>query len=492
MKPVILLAFANDFERGRILSNLTEEQDQLRQTLRDHFHAESLAAATLDRIEGECIRYGKAIGIFHFGGHADGDKLDIHAAGPGAAEGAFPKGLAGYLGRQGGIKLAFLNGCHTAKQAKYYLDAGIPAVIGATRALPDRIALDFARYFYNSFTHHASGRSIREAYEEAKDLLVASFPELGEGEVERGGLKIPERVGAKPKGFPYQLLTKNGAASSIRYQHLNLLENKPNIQDEPTHLKCDRYDEKEDFALALKDELQGSGRRPFACIVQGDKEEMPLSLCERFNRFSVEEVFRSQDRVLDKSGHAFYEITFPRASDFSKKRGPNIKFRESFKEHLNLRHIAPSQVESLDAQDIIDGLASHQKVVVLQHTLYARDWESEAAQRFLAQYLNSFWNVDIPVGKPEILLLFSMQYDVAGGLGKLFGQKGGKKVEQSLNNLSCTLLGRLPMVKREDVERWFDENRLEGANFINDLFGRKKALHMERILPKLENFSADD
>ena len=489
MKPVILLAFANDFERGRILSNLTEEQDQLRQTLRDHFHAESLAAATLDRIEGEFIRYGKAIGIFHFGGHADGQKLDIHSAGHGAPDGAFAKGLARYLGRQGGVKLVFLNGCHTAAQAKLYIDEGIPAVIGSTRALPDRIALDFARYFYNSFTHHSNAKSIAEAFGDAKSLIISAFPELDEGETR--GLKLPDRLRKEGNIFPYQLLLKDSSAGNMRYADLPRREE--SAQSLPkSYLKCDRYDENEDFGYALKGRLQSTERRPFACFVQGDKEEMPLSLCERFNQFSVEEIFRSQNKVLDKSAHAFYDITMPRASDFSKKRRPQVKFRESFQEKLNLRHIAPEDIEILDSQEIIDNLPSHLKVVVFQHTLYARDWESEAAQAFLTQYLNEFWHCTIPVGKPEIILLFSMQYDPAAGLGKVFGQKSGKKVEHSLSSLEGTLLGRLPMVERVDVDRWFDENRLESGSFVDDLFGKKKALNMARILPNLENFSGGD
>ena len=97
------------------------------------------------------------IAIFHFGGHADGDRLLLQSAFE--PRPAYAEGLATLLGQQRGLKLVFLNGCSTRPQVKRLLDAGVPAVIATARPIDDRVATEFAVAFYQALTTGYSGEN---------------------------------------------------------------------------------------------------------------------------------------------------------------------------------------------------------------------------------------------------------------------------------------------------------------------------------------------
>ena len=115
--------------------------------------------ASIERIYNVFQKHRDRIAIFHFGGHADGDRLLLQSAFEPRA--AYAEGLATLLGQQRGLKLVFLNGCSTRPQVKRLLDAGVPAVIATARAIDDQMATEFAVAFYQALTTGYSGADRR-------------------------------------------------------------------------------------------------------------------------------------------------------------------------------------------------------------------------------------------------------------------------------------------------------------------------------------------
>jgi hypothetical protein len=163
-RPVIFVAFANDRADGsKYLRNLQEEKRRLSEALGN---AEALCEyvevtnATAKEIFERFQKYRDRIAIFHFGGHANSYQLLLETA-DGMVEPAYSDGLAAFLGQQKGLQLVFLNGCSTRLQARRLLESNVSAVITTSRDIEDKVAMEFAAWFYRSL---ASGASIDKAF----------------------------------------------------------------------------------------------------------------------------------------------------------------------------------------------------------------------------------------------------------------------------------------------------------------------------------------
>lgn len=171
----ILLAFANDWVDGkRHLRSLLEESKAIGKVLAPLVDAGVLGLpppihnVTVDDVIGAFRehRYRDRICIFHFGGHASGSKLMFEDE-DGARTEVHAHGLSGYLGRQRGLVLVFLNGCSTEPQVRRLRAAGVKAVVATTSAIQDTIAAEFATAFYAELTT----RSLRDAFETAVQAI---------------------------------------------------------------------------------------------------------------------------------------------------------------------------------------------------------------------------------------------------------------------------------------------------------------------------------
>ena len=167
-RPVIFLAFANEQDnRVRYLRNLRREAKALRGTLdtpESPWDVVERSNATLTDIVDvfQDPRYRDRIAVFHFGGHANGYQLLLESE-EGTA-GAHAGGLAAFLAQQHGLQLVFLNGCSTRQRVDGLRNAGVPAVVATSRAIDDRVAVDFAGRFYKGL---AAGQPIRRTFDEA-------------------------------------------------------------------------------------------------------------------------------------------------------------------------------------------------------------------------------------------------------------------------------------------------------------------------------------
>jgi hypothetical protein len=177
-KPVIFLAFAND-RNGTVGQSLNspEEERRVRETLEAaqglcEFVARSNCTADDIFKVLQDARYRDRIAIFHFSGHANSLQLLLETRG-GQAAAADASGLASFLAAQHGLRLVFLNGCSTRQQAQGLLDANmnLAAVIATSRAIDDRVAIEFSERFYAAL---AQGTELRTAFDEARAAITTT------------------------------------------------------------------------------------------------------------------------------------------------------------------------------------------------------------------------------------------------------------------------------------------------------------------------------
>lgn len=476
--PIILLAFANDLQdRDRLLMELPKEQQELTDTLNKHFDIELLPQATLENIQDAFNRKGERIRIFHFGGHANASQIEL-AHNRDGHKTAYVKGVAAFIGRQAAVRLVFLNGCSTSKQVRYFLDAGVEALIATTAPVRDDFARRFASFFYRAWVQGSGEKLMLEAFEEAKDLTRAEFREPEQ--IFTPGFAW--QVGSV--GFPYELHTRNSEGKKRCYADL-----KGNWQElGPVHpkvyLKCGRRKQNEAFKTALCTRLDGEEvRSPLICLIHGDEAEMPLMLSERFYCFSIEEAHKKLNLGLNKSEVRMIEVEMPVKEDYQDEKARYL-LRENFKLELDMQQIQPDQIQDLKSTDILRHLGNHFRVLVFHHLLYASEWDEKRGPAFLKWYLEDFWNINLLDQQPQVILLFTLEYTPRKGLLARLGKR--PQYDKDFPPQIANILNRLISVPRKDVKTWNDKYaREETPQLTEQIFGKKQKLPMQDIQPAL-------
>ncbi|MCP4152866.1 MAG: CHAT domain-containing protein [bacterium] len=174
MKPVIVLAFAND--KDNYLPMIARENKNLYKSLQTHhdngyiqLHRE--VNTSVEDIFQTFNDYPDRIAIFHYGGHAGGTHLQLETV-TGESQPAFAPGLAELLGQQNQLQLVFLNGCATLKQVEQMHSAGVKAVIATTVPIEDKTATEFAEQFYYAL---AAGAAVQVAFDRAKAFIKTRY-----------------------------------------------------------------------------------------------------------------------------------------------------------------------------------------------------------------------------------------------------------------------------------------------------------------------------
>ncbi|PHN03555.1 hypothetical protein CRP01_26515 [Flavilitoribacter nigricans DSM 23189 = NBRC 102662] len=173
----MLLTFSND--QDNYLPMIVAEQKAIKQALLDHVDKNYLELRDVQHASTEEIfylvnRYHQRLHIFHYGGHADRESLQLERE-VGVVQTAHARGIAGLLGTQNQLKLVFLNGCATAGQVKVLLDEGVPAVIATRVPINDREAQHFGAQFYQALS---AGSTIREAFRKARAFIETTRNDL--------------------------------------------------------------------------------------------------------------------------------------------------------------------------------------------------------------------------------------------------------------------------------------------------------------------------
>ena len=119
----------------------------------------------------ELFRYFQAyhgrVAVFHFAGHAGGQRLSLEDQAVGMQQ------LAHLIAEQKDtLKLVFLNGCATADQVEKLHQLGIQVVIATSCPIEDPKAQVFATSFYTALSNHYS---LESAFLHAKSYLELKF-----------------------------------------------------------------------------------------------------------------------------------------------------------------------------------------------------------------------------------------------------------------------------------------------------------------------------
>lgn len=187
-KPIIYAAFANKDDNH--LPLLKQESSEVKDALRvletrDFIKVEREESAEIKDIINTFSSYPNQISIFHYGGHAESDLLQLEDTD------AHAKGLASILGEQEQLQLVFLNGCSTRGHVEGLFAKGVKAVIATSVPIEDRKSLVFASSFYKAMAHK---RSIKLAFDFAKSMVETEFKDAPAIEIFRG-IAIPETPG---------------------------------------------------------------------------------------------------------------------------------------------------------------------------------------------------------------------------------------------------------------------------------------------------------
>lgn len=186
-RAVLLLAFANPQED----LDTHQEYELIRQTCKNE-KAQQLVecalpsfATRVDQIFEDLRKYYDRLSIFHFAGHSGPNQLRLQDM---QMDGQHINALLAQLPQ---LKLVFLNGCNTAKQAKKLSEQVPVAVIGTTDYINDTLAREFAEAFYKNFF---TGLSLQESVDNAQ-------AEMSYG-TEASLLRASERNQRKQKQLP--------------------------------------------------------------------------------------------------------------------------------------------------------------------------------------------------------------------------------------------------------------------------------------------------
>lgn len=200
-QPVLLLTFSN--HPDDYLPMIVAEQKAIKQALLDfddknYLQLRDLQHASTEEIFYLINRYHNRVCILHYGGHADGQSLQLEQD-VGVVQAAAVQGIAGLLGTQQNLKLAFLNGCATRGQVQALLDKGVPAVIATRVSINDREAQLFATQFYEAM---AGGSRLIDAFRKAKAMIETQRADIRiEDPDTTRGIVLPEADDDLPWGL---------------------------------------------------------------------------------------------------------------------------------------------------------------------------------------------------------------------------------------------------------------------------------------------------
>ncbi|SEJ59789.1 CHAT domain-containing protein [Dyadobacter sp. SG02] len=160
MKPTVLIFYANN-QGQTYLGELDKECKGIQQLLnaveRREYEVSLIPQTSISDIIKELNIPGRLVEIIHFSGHANDSVLLF---GDNAADAA---AFADKLKSVRTVKLAFLNGCSSKGQVRFFHDAGVPYVIATSRPVEDTKASWLANQFYN---YLSLGRTVNAAFDE--------------------------------------------------------------------------------------------------------------------------------------------------------------------------------------------------------------------------------------------------------------------------------------------------------------------------------------
>lgn len=490
MDPVILLAFANDRSGESYLNELADEQVALSDLLNDRFNVQQRPQATLARISQSFNRYGEDIRIFHFAGHANAQRIILDHQKDGNKEGGYVKGVASYIGRQKGVKLVFLNGCSTSAQVHYFRKAGIPAVIATTAPVNDRLAKEFAILFYTNFIESKQAKSLKIAFEEAKDQLISRDEDYSN--FYSRGLKPEEEYFLET--FPYEIHYQDSHASGMVYADLCIEEDGRRTDKVPmqhAELMCNRDKVVEAFADAMHNYLVPPAEKITTSkiavkgLIHGERNELPQDVSKRFEKVELYDGYDRADLLLEKSRLLAVQVEMPDAGTLRTSGKAMLKLREGLKKALDMDFPA-RQINQMNALNVLDQIDDHIDVVYFEHWILGDDWDANKQLEFWQAYLNKFWNINFPVDAPDVYLVFVLGYPNAKK--GFFGTRKNHdtSISTALKDKGVSVYPKLKEVEKKDVQKWNNDYARSAPRLTQQICGKLNQLSMIQVKTALK------
>lgn len=488
LNPRILLAFANDaFSEARQLDELQQEMVSLGEILQGHMEVTTKPEASQSVIVKAFKELGEDIHIFHFAGHASGEGIETQEK-EYERRVTLADGLAEFIGQQQKLKLAFLNGCATEGQVKYFHQSHIPAVIATRYPIGDRLAREFSEAFYDSL---AKGRTIQKAFDEAKAQMRMSYQEYA-----NRSLVMRNQSEKTTNEFPYTLEIAPGkeAIAEARLSDwvkptpkVGPLEQAPDPKFEELHLLCNRDKQNNLFTDTL-DESQSMGEKgPYFYMIHGERPDLPNSLAERFVKFSVQEIFAQADVRMSEDKFDVIKVNLPTLSDFESNNAQKPFYRLQ----RNFDRAGYEKPET--AADLLPFFSGFTELVIIQHSFVADNWH-DGFEEFLEYYIQHFWQVRLEKTDPILIVLFDFTYTASQkGLKSFFTKSPNGALEKALEKLqkrfeACYLLDKLLLVRDGDVEQWKNDYLPEAINLTEEVCKGQSRMPMSEVQPKLREF----
>ncbi|MCC5943883.1 MAG: CHAT domain-containing protein [Bernardetiaceae bacterium] len=224
--PVVFTAFAND--PGNYLHLLEKEEDALQKILMPLDSQDKIKHVNRGRSETASVfevlnSYSGRVKIFHYGGHAGSDFLELQD------QIAYMDGLADRLieeNKKGELLLVFFNGCSTYENVRRLLQGGIAAVIATTTPIDDDLATTFSIEFYKNL---AAEQDIETAYKNA--AAYARTIAKDERVTQLGAVNF---WNPQAQDAPQEPEVKSDFPWALYVRAQDVLKNKKIIADEPS------------------------------------------------------------------------------------------------------------------------------------------------------------------------------------------------------------------------------------------------------------------
>ncbi|MEM7655404.1 MAG: hypothetical protein AAF399_04685 [Bacteroidota bacterium] len=287
--------------------------------------------------------------------------------------------------------------------------------------------------------------------------------------------------------FPYELHLRTDRDGLLCYQDLLLPKEGEAPEKIPAHahLLVDREDENEEFRDEIRSILRRiEARKPIIYLVQGESQELPFKLCERFRRFTLQESFKKSNKVWVESQVLKKTIEMPRKKHYARKHKALDVLKEGLVEELGLEDVTADQIRDFQGKELTLLLDKHLQVIYLQHNLYAGDWDPAHSPKVLTEYLGDFWDTTLPENCPDIVLVLGLKYAKPTGLLS-WRKKPDLRIPQAFAGLAA-VLELLKPIEKEEVEKWKDKYASDDPGLSDRIFKKDNPIPMETILPLLE------
>lgn len=496
--PIFYLTFANHRQtQQRFLTELEKERRTLRGLLAPSKYCEAYfeEAAEHKLLEDFLYAKGQRVALFHFSGHASGRALMME--GEARGEPLFPKGLARWVGKAGGVKLVFLNACSTQAQIDAFHREGVPLVLATRRPVRDEVAHRFAERFYERLV--VRGDTLLQAFHKAQDSLMGRYetPEELYDQAAMRDLLSFEAMQASPEvedGYPYLLSCKQGMAyvqdetiADWQSPHEKPAADpggKPDLYDKDLYLLCNRHPEREQVKNTLRTQLRShaSLAHPQAFLIHGQEDELPDSLMQCLQTFDIPELVKGQLGTIDP---LVKSVALPSGPSFLHEGAAMQSMEDALGEAFGIT--ASAQGGAVSRQAILRRWGRTRKLIWVNHRVPLKDWHATHSAAFLAEYLNTFWGHPLAPNDPRVILTICLSYPRFKPLD-FGGRSQCRAAVKCLNQLAqqipwVDLLPELRSVDREDVESWRVRHFSipQHNDLVQQLFGGKKKLPMRPI-----------